>query len=479
MECFVVTEVSYPQTKIRSSVGATMSASSLLLAACTCLLVGVLARYDPSWDSLDTRPLPQWYDDAKIGIFVHWGVFSVPSFGSEWFWELWKKAENPYYVNFMKENYPPNATYQDFASQFTAEFFDPEEWTEVFNASGAQYIVLTSKHVEGYTLWPSSNSWNWNSMDVGPKRDLVGDLVSALRTKAPHIHFGLYHSLYEWFNPLYLEDKANLFQTNDFVVSKTLPELYDIVKTYKPEIIWSDGDAEAPDWYWNATVFLAWLFNDSPVKETVVANDRWGMDIHCHHGSFYTCHDKYNPGTVQPFKWENCMPMDKGSWGYRRNAPLTDYLTIQEIITQVAETISCGGNILLNIGPTRDGRLPPIMEERLRQLGAWLGTNGGAIYGSRPWVHQNDSVTPGVWFTAKPGVTYAIVLSWPKNHNLLLASVAPTERTQIFLYGYDDMLEFKPGTKGVTVVFPDMAEVKGQWAWVLKMTGVNPAAPRG
>ncbi|XP_068228221.1 alpha-L-fucosidase-like [Palaemon carinicauda] len=455
--------------------------SSLLLRfiICTSILVAVSARYEPTWESLDTRPLPQWYDDAKIGIFIHWGVFSVPSFGSEWFWEFWQKSKLPDYVSFMKENYRPNFTYQDFAPHFTAEFFDPEEWTEVFNSSGAQYIVLTSKHHEGFTLWPSPNSWNWNSMDVGPKRNLVGELAKALRSKAPHIHFGLYHSLFEWFNPLYLQDKANYFHTNDFVATKTLPELYDIVKNYEPEVIWSDGEAEAHDWYWNATVFLAWLFNESPVKETVVVNDRWGIGIPCKHGSFYTCADRYNPGTVQPHKWENCMTLDKRSWGNRRNAVLAEFLTIHELITTVAETVSCGGNILINIGPTHDGRLPPIMEERLRQLGTWLGINGGAVYGSRPWVHQNDSVTPGVWYTAKQDVTYAIVLNWPKKNNLYLASVEPTDQTKIFMFGYEESLDmglkFK-STKygGMTVIFPSIAEVRSQWAWVLIMTEVNP-----
>ena len=112
------------------------------------------------------------------------------------------------------------------------------------------------------------------------------------------MHFGLYHSLYEWYNPLYLQDKANNFTTQDFVRLKTLPELYELVNTYRPEVIWSDGDWEVPEEvdYWNATHFLAWLYNDSPVKDYVVVNDRWGNAAWCKHGDFFNCEDRFNPG---------------------------------------------------------------------------------------------------------------------------------------------------------------------------------------
>ncbi len=143
------------------------------LIICTILVCGVCAQYKPTWESLSTRPLPQWYGDSKIGIFIHWGVFSVPSFGSEWFWKAWQE-KNKEYVDFMTKNYPPDFTYADFAPKFTAEFYEPDKWAEIFKASGAKYVVLTSKHHEGYTLWPSKYSFNWNAMDVGPKRDLLG-----------------------------------------------------------------------------------------------------------------------------------------------------------------------------------------------------------------------------------------------------------------------------------------------------------------
>ena len=114
-------------------------------------------------------------------------------------------------------------------------------------------------------------------------------------------------------------------------------------------------------------------------------------------GGFYTCDDRYNPGKLLPHKWENCLTIDRNSWGFRRNARLSDFLTTHELIKELASTVSCGGNMLLNVGPTSDGRITPIFEERLRQMGAWLDVNGEAIYGSRPWTYQNDSLTPNIW----------------------------------------------------------------------------------
>ncbi|PSN44927.1 hypothetical protein C0J52_15007 [Blattella germanica] len=380
-------------------------------------------RYEPNWESLNTRPLPQWFDDAKFGIFIHWGVYSVPAYQSEWFWNFWK-ANYSSFVNFMKNNYPPNFTYQDFAAEFTAEFFDPEEWAEIFQ-------ILTTKHHEGYTMWPSETSFSWNSMDVGPHRDIVGELANAIRNKTD-LKFGAYHSLFEWYNPLYLQDKANNYTTRNFVTQKTAPEMYELVTKYQPEIIWSDGSIEASDSYWRGAEFVAWLYNESPVKDTAVVNDRWGKGMNGLCGDFYTYHDRYNPGVLVPHKWENCDTIDKLSFGYRRNARASEFRSSKDLITMLAETVSCGGNLLLNVAPTKDGVITPIFEERLRDMGKWLNINGEAIYYSKPWTFQNDTITPGI-----------CPLQW--------SSIA----------------------EGVQIEFPDRATVTSDWAWVLKMTNLT------
>ncbi|XP_071813119.1 alpha-L-fucosidase-like isoform X2 [Apostichopus japonicus] len=436
---------------------------------------GEAVRYTPNWKSLDSRPIPDWYEDAKFGIFIHWGVYSVPSFGSEWFWWYWQGQHSINYEAFMRSNYRPGFTYTDFAPAFTAEFFNPKHWADIIEASGAKYAVLTSKHHEGYTLWPSKFSWNWNAKDIGPGRDLVGELSRAIRET--HVRFGLYFSLFEWFNPLYLVDKKNNFKTTQFVDLVMTPQLSEVVNTYQPEVIWADGDWDAGSEYWNSTHFLAWLYNDSPVKDTVVTNDRWGKEARCTHGGFFTCDDRYNPGHLVKHKWENCMTIDKLSWGYRRDATLKDYFTIEELIKTLMETISCGGNLLMNVGPTHDGRIAPIFEERLRDMGKWLSVNGEAVYSTKPWQHQNDTLTRGVWYTSKTGPSntyvYATMLKWPKANTLKLMGVKSNKIRQLQMLGYSENVKWvESASGGIVVTLPTFspAEVPCQWAWVLKFT---------
>ncbi|KAM9003234.1 plasma alpha-L-fucosidase [Sarcophilus harrisii] len=460
-----------------SSAGRTL----LLFLLLPLLLPGCSAeakRYEPTWASLDARELPAWFDEAKFGIFIHWGVYTVPSFGSEWFWWYWRGLKLPKFVDFMNANYPPGFTYEEFAPEFKGTFFNASEWADIFVSSGAKYIVLTTKHHEGFNLWKSNNSWNWNSVDRGPRRDIVKEIEVAIRSKTK-LHFGLYYSLFEWFNPLFLEDQANFFQTRYYPPSKSLPDLYDLVNTYKPEILWADGDGNAPDTYWNSTGFLAWLYNDSPVRDTVVTNDRWGLNNICKHGGFYTCADRYNPGHLLPHKWENCLTIDKQSWSYRRNAPLSDYLTIEEIVEQLMQTVSCGGNFLMNISPTKDGIISPIYEERLRQIGSWMQVNGESIYGSKPWRAQNDTITPRVWYTSKPkeNLVYAMFLQWPSSRILVLGQpVATFGATEVKLLGYEHPLKWTSlPNHGIVVELPQLTldELPCKWGWSLKMKNIK------
>ncbi|KAM6216952.1 tissue alpha-L-fucosidase [Rhynchocyon petersi] len=436
--------------------------------------LGAPRRYTPDWRSLDARPLPGWYDEAKFGIFVHWGVFSVPAWGSEWFWWHWKGEARPQYEMFMRNNYPPGFSYADFGPQFTATFFEPSNWADLFVAAGARYVVLTTKHHEGFTNWPSPVSWNWNSQDLGPHRDLVGELGTALRKR--NIHYGLYHSLLEWFHPLYLLDKKNGFKTQNFVNAKTMPELYDLVNRYKPDLIWSDGEWECPDTYWNSTHFLAWLYNDSPVKDQVVVNDRWGQNTSCLHGDFYNCQDKYKPGTLPHHKWEMCTSIDRLSWGYRRNMAIADVMSEKEIISELVQTVSYGGNFLLNVGPTKDGIIVPIFQERLIAVGKWLSINGEAIYASKPWRVQSDKNTTSVWYTSKSLTVYAILLQWPTNGVLYLASPNTTSTTKVMMLGVKDDLKWsRDPVQGLLVSLPPLSSssFSVNFAWTLKLTGVQ------
>ncbi|VDI54158.1 alpha-L-fucosidase [Mytilus galloprovincialis] len=449
--------------------------SLFLLLFCTNL--SVAKRYEPTWESLESRPLPSWFDEAKLGIFIHWGVFSVPSYSAVWFWNYWENGHKDI-NNFMKRNYRPGYTYADFAADFKTEFYDPKRWAAILQASGAKYVVLVSKHHEGFTNWPSNYSWNWNSYDTGPHRDLVGELATAVR-ETTDLRFGLYHSLFEWFNPLFLKDKENNFTTQDFVKMKSMPELYELVNRYKPEVIWSDGSGQAPDSYWMSKEFIAWLYNDSPVKDTVVVNDRWGRGDICRHGGYLTCNDRYNPKALQNRKFENPMTIDKNHWGFRREANIEDFYTSRELISTFAQTVSCGGNMLMNVGPTSYGTFQPIYEERLLQFGKWMKINEEAIYSSKPWTTQKDNAT-NAWYTMKKTTSgtnvYAILLDWPDKNYLYLNAPVASSSTSITMLGYSGYFSYsivQPSGINITLPVISFSKIPSTDAWVFKLTDLK------
>ena len=267
------------------------------------LIVSSLAQsYEPTWDSVDKRPTPAWFSDAKFGIFIHWGTYSVPAYApvlpgklayAEWYWNaLTNGRSNPKADELQKGTwafhqkvYGADFPYQDFAPLFKAELFDPDHWADVFARSGAKYVALTSKHHEGFTLWrneQANKSWGrpWNAVDIGPRRDIALDLMEAGRRRG--LHMGIYYSLYEWYNPLWLSDKKR------YVAEHMFPQFKDLVTNYKPAFIFSDGEWEMTSAEWHTPELLAWLFNESPVKDEVVVNDRWGSDTRHKHGGYWT-----------------------------------------------------------------------------------------------------------------------------------------------------------------------------------------------
>jgi alpha-L-fucosidase len=259
--------------------------------------------------------------------------------------------------------------------------FDPKEWADVFKRSGAKYVVLTSKHHEGYCLWNSAEAdrdWGraWNAVTGTPHRDLLGDLTNAVRDEG--LKMGYYYSLYEWFNPLWKMDKEK------FVTEHMMPQFKDLVTKYKPSVIFSDGEWELTDTQWHSPELLAWLFNDSPVKNEVVVDDRWGSNTREKYNGCTYATSEYGSGMNAGVVWEENRGIGH-SYGYNRNEQLTDYKTSHDLILMLIDVVSRGGNLLLDIGPTADGRIPVIMQQRLIDMGSWLSTNGEAIYETVPW----------------------------------------------------------------------------------------------
>jgi alpha-L-fucosidase len=459
-----------------------------------CLLAGTLllpaqTHYQANWDSINSRPTPSWYPEAKFGIFIHWGVYSVPSFAptdqkgqtpyAEWYWNSLasKKAAT---VEFHNRTYGPNFQYQQFEPMFKAELYDPDRWADVFQRSGAKYVVLTSKHHDGFALWPSAEAdrdWGrpWNAVSAGPHRDLLGDLTNAVRKRG--IKMGLYYSLYEWYNPLWLNDKPK------YVADHMTPQFKDVVTRYQPSIIFTDGEWELPSAAWHSTELLAWLFNDSPCRDEVVVNDRWGKETRHKDGGYFTT--EYTAGLdagIHP--WEESRGMGQ-SYGYNRNEHLDNYRTSRELILMLVDLVSRGGNLLLDIGPNADGTIPVIMEERLLQMGEWLKTNGEAIYGTRAWkktrqfspgevpkldagnqymTHYEitdyvDRKKPGqavieAFFTAKGRDVYAIFPAAPHG-DWIMQDVTPSTETRVVALGSEQVLKWEKAGQGIRIHFPE------------------------
>ncbi len=473
-------------------------------------------RYQPTWSSIDARPTPQWYRDAKFGIFIHWGVYSVPSYAAvnvkdenayaEWYWNSLTegmKAKGPtghgaLTRQFHERVYGRDFPYFNFAPMFRAELFDPDHWADVFVRDGAKYVALTSKHHEGFALWRSeqaNRTWGrpWNAVDIGPKRDLLLDLSEAGRRRG--LRMGIYYSLYEWYNPLWLSDKKR------YVAEHMFPQFKDVVTHAKPSIIFSDGEWDLTSEQWRSPELLAWLFNDSPVRDEVVIDDRWGSDTRHKHGGYYTT--EYTAGMQQSeHPWEESRGMGY-SYGYNRMETLTDYHTGRQLLLMLIDIVSRGGNLLLDIGPTADGRIPVIMEDRLVHIGNWLGPNAEAIYGTRAWRHSRqwsqgkvpkledkeyraeyeitnlvDAPPAGyarveAFFTAKDDAVYAIVPHRPAKE-LVLEDIEAPPNMRITLLDGGAPVEASVSGKQLRLRMPDsVLTLPPRDAYVFKIAGAR------
>lgn len=476
-----------------------------------CLFPGLLVAqktYTPDWASLDQRPTPAWWQDAKFGIFIHWGVYAVPGYTpkgnyAEWYqYNLENKGQNGQIGDYQRQRFG-NRTYYDLADDFKAELYDPTAWAQLFQQAGAKYIVLTSKHHDGFCLWPSaeaSRTWGfpWNAVERGPKRDLIGPLFEALRHT--DVRPGLYFSLYEWFNPLWKSDPAR------FAREHTIPQLHDLVNRYHPAVIWSDGDWDATPETWQSPQFLTWLYNESPVADSVVVNDRWGSGVRFRHAGIYT--PEYQPELdFEDHAWEESRGMG-ASYGYNRAEDAWDYNSAQSLVLHLVDKVSRGGNFLLDIGPDASGKIPPIMQERLLDIGKWLSVNGEAIYGSRRWrissqwstgrrdwkampvaagkppldplLKQTVDPDPGfavreVFFTYQPGsnAVYAIFPRWPGNRQLLLKDIKIPVGTRLTLLATGQELRYTATARQTIINLPeyDPNQMKADQAYVIRIAG--------
>lgn len=395
-------------------------------------------KYKPTPESIQQHAVPDWFHDAKLGIFVHWGLYSVPAWapltgelGKVTATEGWSKwfANNPYaewYMNSMRipdsvthrhhvETYGADFAYRDFIPMFdqATQNWDPTAWADLFRQVGARYVVLTTKHHDGFLLWPSEHPNPFHEQYCA-RRDLVGELTEAVRARG--MRMGLYYSGgLDWtFNPTVIQDivdiPAAVPQREDYVTYANA-HWRELIARYEPSVLWNDIAYPAAA---DLNDLFAHYYNAVPEG---VINDRFTQRFEFSEGQIVNRqhHDFKTPeyatfDTVTAFKWEATRGIGF-SFGYNRNEGVDHYLSVQELVRSFVDIVSKNGNLLLNVGPTAEGLIPALQRERLAGLGRWLDINGEAIYGTRPGPIQGIGWCRS---TAKPGKLYLHILDWPQ-----------------------------------------------------------------
>jgi alpha-L-fucosidase len=468
------------------------AALALLVADARCQLPGKPpAKYEASWMSLTRHPVPPWYEDAKFGIFIHWGLYSVPAWaptlhGNKMEFDWSKLAadpgywfrNNPYaewYLNTMSmkdsptwkhhvEKYGANFDYYDFVPIFNRESqkWRPEQWAELFKEVGAQYVVLVTKHHDGFTLWPSSVHNPHRKPDrQGAQRDIVGDLTKAVRAQG--LEMGLYYSGgLDWsFVGPPIQNFQDLFahvpQSEEYAQYADA-QVRELIGRYQPSVLWDDISYPKKG---DLIHIFAEYYNQVPEG---VINDRFQVE----HSDFTT--PEYTQYTkIVEKKWETCRGLGF-SFAYSQDEGPEQVLSPAELVRLLVDIVSKNGNLLLNIGPKADGTIPDIQVERLRALGQWLRTNGEAIYGTRPWVRPQGKTQEGVdiRFTQKGDSVYAILMERPKAREITIESIWPEEGATAQMLGARGDLKWSREGKNIKVTLPE--QLPGDYAYVLKIT---------
>ena len=433
--------------------------------------------YEPTWESLDSHKMPKWYDDAKIGLSMHWGVYSVPAWApresgisyAEWYAKRMQDKDNPTHDYHLK-NYGADFSYDDFIPQWKAESYNPEDWAKFAKKMGAKYMFITSKHHDGFCLWPSKYT-DRNAMKMGPKKDILGHYFEAARKEG--LKVGLYYSLYEWFNPLYTAKAipyAGMKPVDDYVDDFMIPQIKELIDLYHPDFFYFDGEWDHPEEFWKMKEVIAYYYNEAEKRnQEVFVNDRFGKGDRGKHGDLYNVeygYDKENEGVLS-HKWSYWQGI-ANTFGYNQDTDMEDCLSPKEFIDKVINGVSKNGNFDINVGPTAAGKIPVYEQYPLLKLGEWLETNGEAIYGTRPWKIQEEGDAN---FTVKENHVYAIFSRW-QGEEFKLKSVKPVEGSKISMLGVPGNLEYSWNEQdGLTVYYPKdkSRPTKCSFAWAFKI----------
>ena len=465
----------------------------------------------PTWDSLkENYRVPEWFQDAKFGIFLHWGLYAVPAHGSEW------------YVQHMYSNMlawhtahfgpPDKFGYKDFIPLFKAEKFDPDAWVALFKRAGAKYVVPVAEHHDGFAMWDSALT-RWNAKAMGPRRDLIGELATATRQQG--LHFGVSNHRVEHYSfiptpnvPSDLTDPAyqDFYWTmnhSDALYQKFLEDWVarnvELIDKYQPEMLYFDNGINSRALDPVKLKVTAYLYNRAKERGQDVTMFSKGAGEASAYlaGAVHDLERGRMPG-LSPDYWQEDTSIAHNSWGYN-----DDPLVIRnagELIRELVDCVSKNGNYLLNLAPKADGTIPDNQQLRLLEIGDWLGANGEAIYGTRAWTTFGEGPTPqgnpngargltdgmlkvytahDIRFTTKGDTLYAILFAWPQGDepavitSLAAGKTGDAKIEKVEMLGVAKPLTFTRDEKGLTVKMPAPPIKPCDFAYVLKISGLK------
>jgi len=475
-------------------------------------------RYKSSFESLDEHKTPEWYRDAKLGIFFDWGLYSIGGYSTK----RWSRARYPdwylywmydYAKEYHQEHWGNDFERDDFIPLFTASDFDPEKIIKMVKYSGAKYFVPFNKHHDGFCLWDSKYTQR-DVTDMFPGRDLTAELVAACEKHG--IYHGFYFSVEDFEYPMIrkdgklciriwsdgmAQDNAGLELMSNEICEEFIPEKHnrmlsgkipvkhfiddyivpqakDFIDKYDPDILWFDGEWQRPAEYYKTPEITAYFYNKADGRKEVVANDRLGKEMRHHHGDFYTSETDEVVDKTE-FPWEENRSMSE-SYGYNRSDSLVNYLTPDELIQMLVRIVAKGGNLNIILNPDGNGKIPDIQVNLLNELGDWLKINGEAIYGTRPYevVCDNTQLGQPVWYTMSKDEKYgyAIIFDWPKSETFICSGANMVWESKVYMLGYDRSIEWVDTGKnrwGMSARIPEEMlhnpdKRPCKYAWVLK-----------
>lgn len=454
-------------------------------------------KYKDTWESLSQYRVPEWYKDSKFGIFIHWGLYSVPAYGSEWYSRnMYIKDSWEYKHHIETYGAHKDFGYKDFIPMFKAEKFSADEWCNLFKQAGAQYIVPVAEHHDGFQMYKSEVS-HWNAYEMGPHKDIVGELSESARRHGI-INGASSHRVEHWFfmghGREFESDITDDEKYGDFYYpAMPEPNHHDLFSKPTPtkEYLedWLVRCCEIVDRFQPKIIYFDWWIQHSAVKPYLKKfaayyynrAEEWGGGVinYKHDAFMFGCAvvdiERGQFADAKPFIWQTDTAVAKNSWCYTEN---NDYKSPREIICDLVDIVSKNGRLLLNIGPKADGTIPDEDKHILLEIGKWLSVNGEAIYGSEVWRYAAEGPTKveegqfadgndknytsrDIRFTVNNGCLYATVLSYPENGEVCIESLREADASRLPLFhgiikdvdvlGFSEKPEFKRDEKGLHI----------------------------